>query len=360
MSIYNSKQWFDDLDLVLSTIPELSEFEGHSILITGAGGLICSAVADLLFRYHETNGSTFPIYLGARSEEKIRSRFGPYASQRYFHFLPYDAETELNNFPPDLNYIIHGASNASPDRIVKEPVETMASNFNGLKNLLDYSRTQHARRLLYISSSEVYGRKENNSPYQENEYGYIDLLNPRNSYSVGKRAAETLCASYAAEYGVDSVIVRPGHIYGPTAGQHDRRVSSTWAYDAAAGRDIVMKSDGAQLRSYCHCLDCASAILKVLLTGKSGHAYNISNPDSVISIRQMAEILSAEADVPLRMEFPSEAERKAFNPMSNSSLESSCLQKLGWRGCFDAETGFAHTVQILRESGLAGNKTQED
>ena len=349
MSIYNSKQWLEDLDLALTTLPELSELEGHSILITGAGGLICSAAADLLFRYHELSGATFPVYLAARSEEKIHARFSPYAEQRYFHFVPYNAEAELNSFPPELTYIIHGASNASPDRIVKEPVETMVSNFSGLRNLLDYGRTHHSKRLLYISSSEVYGRKENNAPYQENEYGYIDLLNPRNSYSVGKRAAETLCASYAAEFGVDSVIVRPGHIYGPTAGNQDRRVSSAWAYDAAAGKEIVMKSDGAQLRSYCYCLDCASAILKVLLRGESGHAYNISNPDSVISIRQMAEILSAEAGVALRTELPSEAERKAFNPMSNSSLESSSLQKLGWKGCFDAETGFSHTIRILRD-----------
>ena len=116
------------------------------------------------------------------------------------------------------------------------------------------------------------------------------MLNPRNSYSISKCAAETLCASYYDEYGVDSVIIRPGHIYGPTAQETDNRVSSAWAYCVARGKDIVMKSDGSQIRSYCYCLDSASAILKVMLKGSPVKAYNISNPTSIISIKQMAEV----------------------------------------------------------------------
>ena len=357
--LYNSKCWLSDLDTVLQTLPELPDLAGKSILITGIGGLICSAVADLLIRFNEMHENPIIIYAAARSEVKIQERFGGYAERNWFHFVPYNAGTEPVGFPKEAAYIIHGASNASPDCIVREPVETMVSNFTGLRNLLEYGRTHGCKRLLYISSSEVYGKKESSAPYRENEYGYIDLLNPRNSYSIGKRAAETLCASYASEYGTESVIVRPGHIYGPTATAKDARVSSAWAYDAANGRDLVLKSDGAQLRSYCHCLDCASAILKVLLRGKSGYAYNISNPESIICIRDMAEILARAANVRLRMELPTETERQAFNPMSNSSLDSSSLQALGWKGCFDAETGFAHTVQILRESGYAQNTKQE-
>ena len=110
-----------------------------------------------------------------------------------------------------------------------------------------------------------------------------------------------------------------------------------------------MKSDGAQIRRYCHCLDCASAIIAVLLKGETVRAYNVSNPDSIITIRQMAELLAKAAGVALRVEAPTESERKAFNPMSNSSLDSESLLKLGWRGIFGAERGFSRTVEILRE-----------
>ena len=349
MNIYDSPLWKADLDEIVASLPELSELAGKSVMITGAAGLICSSVVDILFRYNDTHDVPVHIYAAGRWPEAMEGRFGDLVNRKDFTFVVYDASRTDNVLSVKCDYIIHGASNAFPGMIIKEPVETMLSNFTGMKYLLDYAKQNSVRRVLYISSSEVYGRKEDDQPYREGEYGYIDLLNPRNSYSVGKRAAETLCASYAVEYGVESVIVRPGHIYGPTASPHDNRVSSAWAYAVARGEDIVMKSDGAQIRSYCYCLDCASAMLKVLLRGENTHAYNISNPSSIINIREMAELLTKSAGVSLKMELPTEAEKKSFNPMSNSSLDSTELLALGWNGLFDAKRGFAHTVEILKE-----------
>ncbi|MDO4973586.1 MAG: NAD(P)-dependent oxidoreductase [Eubacteriales bacterium] len=349
MEINSSKLWLSDLDEVIASMPNLNKLSGKRIMVTGCTGLICSAVVDLLIRWNETHAEKIIIVAAGRNPGRITARFKPYDRQEWFVPVQYDASSTENelNFPCD--YIIHGASNASPNRIIKEPVETMLSNFLGLKLLLDYAKARGSKRVLYISSSEIYGKKNDNLPFKSDEYGYIDLLNARNSYSVGKRAAETLCASYAAEYGVESVIVRPGHIYGPTATESDNRVSSAWAYAVAHGEDIVMKSDGTQIRSYCYCLDCAGAILQVLLYGENTHAYNISNPNSIITIRQMAEILAKAGGTCLRIELPTVDERKSFNPMSNSSLDSSDLQGLGWEGLFDAERGLAHTVAILKE-----------
>lgn len=349
MGILNSKLWISDLDETIDALPELDELAGKSVMVTGCTGLICSAVVDVLIRWNETHQEKIKVFATGRSEIKVAQRFSPYSGEDWFLFVPYDASSTENALTLPCDYIIHGASNASPNKIVKEPVETMMSNFVGTKLLLDYARRVGSRRLLYISTSEVYGRKDHNNPSKIDEYGWIDLLNPRSSYSIGKCAAETMCASYFDEYGVESVIIRPGHIYGPTAVESDNRVSSVWAYDVARSKDIVMKSDGAQIRSYCYCLDSASAVLKVLLKGESVHAYNISNPDSIITIRDMAEILARSAGVEVKMELPTEAEKKGFNPMSNSSLDSTELLALGWNGLFDAERGFAHTVEILKE-----------
>ena len=351
--IYKSSRWFQDIDRVTEeALPFLGGMAGKSVLITGAAGLVLSPVVDILIRYNETHDTPIQILAAGRWLKEMTDRFGEYCDKPYFQFVVYDASRTDNEIDVRADYMIHGASNASPDMIVKEPVETMMSNFTGMKYLLDVAREKGTKRLLYISSSEIYGKKEGDQPYREGEYGYIDLLSARNSYSVGKRAAETLCASYAAEYGVESVIVRPGHIYGPTASPMDSRVASAWSYAAARGEDLVMKSDGAQLRSYCHCLDCASAILTVLLKGENVHAYNISNPDAIVSIREMAELLAGAAGVELKLELPTEAEKKSFNPMSNSSLDSTGLEGLGWKGIFDAPAGFAETVEVLKDMGV--------
>ena len=349
MGIYDSSLWKAELDELIEHFPVISQLENKTVLVTGATGLVCSAIIDVLIRYNETHIHKIGIVAAGRSKENISQRFSDYSERDYFRFLCYDATSINTQIGFSCDYIIHGASNASPALFTKEPVETMLSNIIGTKNLLDYAKNFSVKRMLYISSSEVYGVKTIEKPLCESEYGYIDLLKARSSYSMSKRAAETLCVSYESEYGVDTVIVRPGHIYGPTARKTDKRVSSSWAYDAAFGKNIVMKSDGSQIRSYCYCLDCASAILTVLLLGEPCNAYNISNPQSVISIKEMAEIIAHTARVSIVMNLPEESERVSFNPMTNSSLDSSTLLALGWKGLFDAERGFKATVEILKD-----------
>ena len=347
--LYDSILWIDDINRVIATIPELKELEGNTVFITGASGLIGSAVIDLLLRYNELHDSSIKIFVAGRSYSKMHSRFGE--RMENMTFVEYDA-SKHNDFYFKADYIIHAASNASPDTYTKEPVETMSSNFLGMKELLDYANNVKSKRILYVSSSEVYGKKDTEGAFLENQYGYVDVLNSRSSYPIGKRAAETLCISYSDEFrgGVEVVIVRPGHIYGPTALRGDKRIASAWAFDVACGRDIVMKSDGKQIRSYCYCLDCASAIIKVLMCGEKNNAYNISNPDSVISIAELAEILTDVGKCKLIRSAPSDEEKKSFNPMNNSSLNSEKLLSLGWHGLFNARTGIEHTVRIIRDS----------
>ena len=345
-------QWVQDIDLANSRSPFIGALKGKTIFITGATGLICSALADMLIRFDQTDDAQIRVLLGGRSYSKAQSRFGEALDGDLVRWVPYDAGDLSRDFSRTLDvpcdYIIHGAGNAYPKLVMAEPAETLVNNVLGMARLLEYARDTKVQRILYISSSEIYGRSESADPFLEDDYGFIDVLNPRNAYSCSKRTAETLCACYLKEYGVDSVIVRPGHIYGPTASPSDNRVSSAFAYLAAEKQDIVLKSAGTQLRSYCYCLDCASAMLAILAGGASGEAYNISNPDSIITIRRMAELMASFGGSRMRFELPSEAERSAFNPMDNSSLNSKKLEDLGWKALFSPEDGIGHTVEILK------------
>ena len=170
---------------------------------------------------------------------------------------------------------------------------------------------------------------------------------------MGKRAAETLCASYAAEYGVESVIVRPGHIYGPTASPHDNRVSSAWAYAASRGENIVMKSDGSSQRAYTYVSDAVAGMFYVLLKGNE-QAYNVADSNNIISIRQLAEAFiasSPEKHLKLVIDIPEDT-AGMYNPAKFIGLDDSKIKALGWTPKVDISEGTRRMIKSMEQTAL--------
>ena len=340
--IYTKNYW-EDVALAAKQICKAEKLQNKKVLITGATGMVCSAIVEMISYLNKSKNANITLYLAGRNEERVKNRFHNICEYKFIYF---DTLSGLV-FDEELDYIIHGASNANPNAYSAEPVETLVGNIIGTQALLEVAKRKQAK-MLYISSSEVYGNKTDNGMYVETDYGYIDILNPRACYPNGKRAAETLCVSYGLEYGVEIVIVRPGHIYGPTITANDTRASAQFTRNVLNGENIVMKSSGMQKRSYCYTLDCASAILFVLLNGKNGEAYNISNKQSVVTIKDLAEEMAEYAGVDVTYEVPSDNEVKGYNMMTNSSLNAEKLEQLGWSAVFDIKQGVKSTIDTMR------------
>ena len=340
-----TSEYWNDVARVIPHIVGKEKLYGKSILITGSTGLICSGIVDVIYYLNKYESAGIKLILAGRNESKIAKRFS-YMDD--YSFLQYDA-TVQSDLSVSTDYIIHGASNANPAAYVAEPVETMEANFIGLNNLLKLAVKCNASRVLYLSSSEIYGQKDSTEPYYEGDYGYLDILNQRASYPSSKRAAETLCVAYGMEYGLDTVIVRPGHVYGPAVTDADNRATAQFTRNAVNKEDIVMKSAGTQLRSYMYFLDSASAILTILLNGERDNAYNISNPDSIITISQIAKCIADAAGTNLTYENPDDLEAKGYNLMSNSSLDSKKLESLCWSAEFSPEEGASACVKYYGE-----------
>ncbi len=325
---------------VVDSIPNIEKLYNSSILITGGTGMICSAVADILFYLNEKCSANIKVIFAGRKEDSVKARFGANAQYEFIQFdatKPFDQQTEAD-------YFVYGANNADPATVGKYPVETIEANIVGYGSML---RNLSFKRGVYISSSEIYGNGAP-APYKEDTYGDVDILNPRACYPVSKRLAETLSISHGVEYNKEIMIVRPGHIYGPTITPHDSRASADFSRLARDGQNIIMKSTGNQMRSYCYVYDCASAILAVLLNGQPANAYNISNSASIVSIKTIAETLAKCGGISVEQTEATAAEKASYNLMSNSSLDSTKLEALGWHAVYDIETGSQHTINILR------------
>lgn len=334
----------NDIQQIFNENLPWDKLSGTNILITGATGLIGSTLVDVLMA---NPCLEYCVYASGRNVVRAQKRFERYYSSDFFHFVTYDVMSSIES-DIHFDYIIHAASNASPGSFFSSPVEVMKANILGVSNLIEYGINHGMRRFLYVSSGEVYGEGDGRV-FTEEYSGYVDSLNPRSCYPSSKRASETLCVSYLNEYGADVVIVRPCHIYGPNFTDNDNRVYAQFIRNILKGEDIVMKSSGEQFRSWCYVVDCVSALLFVLLKGASGEAYNIADPTSIYTIRQLAEMLAKIGNTKVVMETPSEAEKKGYNLVSKSVFSIEKLKNLGWKVSGSMNDKMRNTVKQLLE-----------
>ena len=317
-------------------------FQGCNILITGATGLIGSCLVDILMNHPKR---TWKVFAMGRNQERAHRRFLSYFPEQDFEFIQGNIEQPLYTDVP-FQYIIHAASNGSPNFFVQKPVEVIKANIYGVANLMEYGMRHQMKRFLYVSSGEIYGNKDTVS-FTESDYGYIDILNPRSCYPSAKRTAETLTICYGREYGADVVIARPCHTYGPHFTEDDNRVYAQFIKNILNHEDIHLKSAGLQYRSWCYVVDCASALIHILCKGKNGEAYNVADNESNVTIKELAEIIATEGGRKVVTQQPTKEEAEGFTTIKRAVFDTSKLINLGWKPHRSLQMNIRHTIDTL-------------
>lgn len=315
------------------------KLNGKNILITGACGLIGSAIIDFLIE----NKVECNVYAMARNRNKAQKCFAKYLDNPLLHIVEGDVNAPIKGNIV-FHYIINAASNANPNAYALDPVGTMWTNINGTKNLLDYGREHRLERFLYVSSGEVYGNGDVDN-WKESDSGYVDCMTLRSCYPTSKRAAETLCVAYSHQYHIEAVVARPCHTYGPHFTDNDTRAYAQFVRNARNHEDIVLKSRGEQYRSWLYVKDCASAILTILLKGLNGEAYNVADVNSCVTIRELAEMIAHIGGSKVVFDLPSEVERQGFSVIRKAVFDISKLEALEWIPQYKLQEALVETIK---------------
>ncbi|AUG47900.1 NAD-dependent dehydratase [Haloarcula taiwanensis] len=195
---------------------------------------------------------------------------------------------------PAADRVYHLASRASPTDFTEFPVQIALTNTEGTRNLLDYA-VKHDARMVYASTSEVYGDPEVH-PQPESYTGNVNIRGPRGCYDESKRFGETLTVAYEKRYDIDVRTARIFNTYGPRMRADDGRVVPTFVTQALDGEDLTIYGDGTQTRSFCYVSDMVAGLRALMdQPGLDGEVVNIGR-ENEITIRTLADRILEHCD----------------------------------------------------------------
>lgn len=333
----------EDLKFIASSSLPWDKLEGKNILISGANGFLPSyLVKTILFLNKNKFKKKARIFAIDRADNKI----APCGGKNELVFIKQDICQPIT-VKDEIHFLIHAASQASPKYFGKDPVGTLSANVLGTKNLLEFAVAKKVESFLFFSSSEIYGQVlEKDMPVKESACGCLDLADVRSCYAESKRMGETMCISWLHQYGVPVKIVRPFHNYGPGLNLNDGRVFADFVSDIINNRNIIMKSDGKALRSFCYIADATVGFFTILLKGKNGEAYNLANDKGEISVLDLANLLvGLFPEKNLKIEKKEGVEQGYLKSKVNRCFpDISKITELGWKPKYSLEDGFKRTI----------------
>ena len=232
----------------------------------------------------------------------------------------------------DTDAIINFAAETFVDRSILDANQFLVSNIRGTYTILETIRKQK-KRLIQISTDEVYGSLENESATEEYRF------NPSNPYAATKASAELLVNAYVKTYDLDCVITRCTNNYGPR--QFYEKLIPKTIFLANNNKRIPIYGEGKNIRDWIFVDDHCDAVFKVLLDGKQGQSYNISannELDNISIVNKILEILDKPSDL---IEYVTDRPGHDLR----YSLDSSKIQdSLNWKPQTSFDDGLKSTI----------------
>jgi len=338
-----------DLDQIVKLNINWDRFKNKTVFISGGAGLLPSYLVQSLLHANRLHNLKLKVICMSRSSESLHKRLGYWLKDPSLKIIIHDVTRPIPIEIMPSDFVIHAASQASPKFYAIDPVGTLLTNTIGTQHLLEYAVRSKAERFMFFSSGEIYGAPLNpTEPITETSYGYLDPMNVRSCYAESKRIGETMSIAWGKQYGLDTVVVRPFHTYGPGMALDDGRVFADFVADVVAKRDIVVRGDGSEKRCFCYLADATIGFLSILLNGINSEAYNVANPSCEISMKNLAKLISnlfPNRNIKIRFEDSVTKKNYIKSPILKALPSIEKIKKLGWLPETSLEYGFTKTIK---------------
>lgn len=339
-----------------NSVPPLSKLRGECILITGGTGFMGTWLVEMVaFLNDNYNFNTKLILLSERAQN-FRAKAPHLAMRKDVELVECDVRNVME-IPDEITYIIHAA--ASPDNRLhaSDPLKTMHVISKGTDAILRAAvRLPNLKKLLNISSGLIYGPQPLElEALSEGSYGGFDCGSVASAYVEAKRFAETLCSAYRSQYKMAIITARPFAFIGPYQLLDKPWAINNFIRDSLMGGPIRILGDGETVRSYMYPSDMAFWLLRILVDGTSGLAYNVGSPHGV-TLRQLAEKIAS--NFPDKPKIISHVAGDRALHRSRLVPDVTLAQKsLGLSIKVDIDEAIRRTLLWYRESGISVYET---
>jgi UDP-glucose 4-epimerase len=313
-------------------------FTGRRLLLTGGAGFIGSHLAERVLPHNQV------VVL----DTLRRNALGIAGLDRHPNLTLVQGDVTdpatVKRAMEGCDAVVHLASIAGVDTVLKNPVLTMRVSMVGTMNVLEAAQELGGiKRLIDFSTSEVFGRYAFNvTEWDATTLGAVGEA--RWTYAVAKLATEHLAMNYWKQYGLPTCSIRPFNIYGPR--QVGEGAVHHFIVRALKGEPLHIHNDGAQIRAWCYVDDIVDGILLALTDEAAvGHAFNIGNPRSTLTIHNLAREILRLSSSGSRIEF---VQREQADVELRIPNIQKAKELLGYAPQVDLEEGLLRTVYWYR------------
>lgn len=300
-------------------------------IVTGGAGFIGSHLVDELLQ-QGLEVISIDDYSGGKHENLEHLKDHPNLTEVTCDVTDFDA---LSPYFDGVDVVFHQACSKNTV-CMKNPARDLAVNAEGTLNMLHQAKAHGVKKFVHASTGSVYGE-----PYifPSNE---SHPLNPVSYYGVSKLGGEKYVRLFSDLYGMDTVILRYYHVFGPRQEYSDvGGVVSIFGRRAVQGQPLIIYGDGTQLRSFTYVHDVVRInLLAAMMDGISGEAYNCASGVKV-TIQELAEAVLkyfGREDLEIQYRDWKPGDIKKFD------VDNSKLKALGFEFYYDFEAGLHKTL----------------
>jgi nucleoside-diphosphate-sugar epimerase len=312
------------------------------VLVTGGSGFIGSHLVEALLRRGAVVRVLDSLVTGHRAN--LAHALARVAGQGECTFVRGDITdwATVREMVRGIDFILHQAALPSVQRSVEDPLTSNAVNVEGTLNVLVAARDAGVKRVVFASSSSVYGdapqlpKVEHMAP------------NPLSPYAVSKLAAEQYCRAFTRVYGLETVSLRYFNVFGP-------RQDPNSLYAAVVPRFIeafldhkrpIIYGDGMQSRDFTFIENVIQAnLLALSAVGVAGEAFNIACGESV-NLQSVLQLLAEFIDQTVQPEYRAPRAGDVKHSLADISKAE---RMLGYRPVIPFREGLRQTVEYCRQ-----------